>query len=216
MSDSHSSASEPKGGLFSFLKRNKGEEAEPEHGPLDPDLPRNLVPYSTDHGPLFNLRVKYRGVYDLDGLYKFMSGWLRKRRYEFHETLYKNKPPEVEIRWRAERKKTGYIMEILTVYFHMWGEYDVEVVQNGKKKKMANARMIITLDGNIVAPHPDIFEQPRWTANNVERRLLRIFNNWFMKNELNSIYWDTLYYEMNQFQGAIKDYLGMSAGGNVY
>ena len=37
-----------------------------------------------------------------------------------------------------------------------------------------------------------------------------------MKRELEAIEWDTLYYEMYKFHGAIKEFLKYEAKGNVY
>lgn len=155
-------------------------------------------------------------MYDLDGLYRFMANWLRQHRYELNENLYKFKPPEFEIRWKAERKATGFVMEYITIYYHSWGEYDIDAVINGKKKRVSNARMKLVISGGIEAPYEDIFGAPRWTHNAVERRLLLLFKNWFFRREIESVYWDTLYYEMYKFNGAIKDFLKLEAKGNVY
>lgn len=208
---------ESKGGLLGlFLKKRQ------EGAPVDPKAPIPIhTPSAPDYDPkaigsLYTTRIKFRGLYDLDGLYSFMANWLRQRRYEIQETLYKAKPPELEIVWRGERKITGFVMEALTINYHSWGEYDLDVMVNGKKKKMTNARMILTLSGEIRAPYEDIFGRPRWTANAVERHLLDLFRNWFMRRELESVYWDTLYYEMYKFNGAIKDFLKYEAKGNVY
>ena len=197
------------------LFRRKEEPIVDEKGPIPVHTP-TAPKYNPSYEPLFPTRIKFKGLYDLDGLYKFMANWLRQRRFELYENLYKSKPPELEIRMRAERRKTGFVMEVITIYYHSYGDYDIDVVLNGKKKKMTNARMILTIGGEIRAPYEDIFGRPRWTANAIERRLLNLFRNWFMKRELESLNWDTLYYEMYKFHGAIKDFLKYEAKGNVY
>ncbi|MBI2664394.1 hypothetical protein HYX10_03560 [Candidatus Woesearchaeota archaeon] len=202
-------------GLFARFRKKKEEKPADKKGPIEIHEP-HAPAYSESIGKLFPTRIKYRGLYDLDGLYRLMSNWLRQRRYRVYETLYKSKPPELEIRWTAEREKSGFVMEVITIYYHSYGEYDVDVVINGRKKKMTNARMILTLGGDIKAPYEDIFGRPRWTANATERRLLNLFRNWFVKRDLESVYWDTLYYELQKFQGAIKDFLRMEAKGNIY
>lgn len=209
-------AETPKASLFGLFAKKKVEEA-----PVDPKAPipihvPSAPPYDPEFGKMYTARIKFRGLYDLDGLYKFMANWLRQRRYELHEPLYKAKAPELEFNIRAERRTTGFVMEVLTLNYHSWGEYDLDVMVNGTKKKMTNARMVLTFGGEIRAPYEDIFGRPRWTANAVERRLLDLFRNWFMKRELESVYWDTLYYEMWKLHGAIKDFLKYEAKGNVY
>ena len=202
--------------LARLFGRGKKEEA-----PIDPKAP---IPVHTPNPPAYNptfegwypANIKYKGLYDLDGLYRFMANWMRQKRFEVFETLYKSKPPELEFRMYGERKVSGFVMNIVKVHYHSWGEYDLDVVANGKKKKMTNARMIITISGEIRAPFEDIFERPRWTSSAIERRLLSLFRKWFMKRELESVYWDSLYYEIYKFHTAIKEYLKMTAEGNAY
>lgn len=204
------------GNLFGLIKNKEEAHVDPK-APIPIHYPQEHVPnYSSKFAPLFDTRIKFKGLYDLDGLYRFMANWLRQRRYKVYENMYKSKPPELEIRWRAEREATGFVMEVITIYYHSWGEYDIDVAMNGKKKKMANARFILTIGGEIQAPYEDIFGRPKWTHNAVERRLLNLFRKWFMKRELEAAYWDTLYYEMYKFHGGIKDFLKLEAKGNVY
>lgn len=159
----------------------------------------------------FPHRIKYKGIFDLDGLYKTMALWFKEKRFELHERLFKSKPPEMEVRWEAERKRTSYVRELVFVHVHMWGDYDVEVIKNGQKKKMANVRMIITITGDVEAPYSDIFGRPRWTASNIERRFQALMFNWVMQRELAGLYWDQLYYELYSLNNRIKDFLKFGA-----
>lgn len=201
--------------LFGLFKK-KSEAAVDSKAPIPIHHPK-VPSYNPVLEELFPARIRFKGLYDLDGLYALMANWFRQRRYELHETIYKAKPPELEFRLRAERKKSGFVMEVITIYYHSWGgEYDMDVVVNGKKKKMTDARMTIRIGGEIRSPYEDIFGRPRWTANAIERKLLHLFRNWFMKRELEAVYWDTLYYEMWKLHGAIKDFLKFEAKGNAY
>ncbi|MBI2145520.1 hypothetical protein HYU18_04335 [Candidatus Woesearchaeota archaeon] len=194
----------------------KEEEGLPKEGPLPVHVPKltseggKVTPYENTMG-WYPHRIKYRGMFDLDDLYKSMALWFKHRRFELHENLFKSKPPEMEMRWRAERKRTSWVKEIIIVHVHMWGQYDVEAIVNGKKKKMANVRMIITINGDIESPYADIFGKPRWTDSNVQRRLHRIFWRWVMQRELGGLYWDRLYYELYDLYGLIKGKLKMGA-----
>ncbi|MBI2144374.1 hypothetical protein HYU17_04475 [Candidatus Woesearchaeota archaeon] len=187
----------------------KEEEGLPAKGPLPVHMPK-AAPYSTRQG-WYTHRIKYKGMFDLDGFYKTMALWFKERRFELHEKLYKSKPPELRIEWEAERKRTSFVKELVFVYVHMWGDYNVEVIQNGRKKKMANVRMIVTVDGDIEAPYADIFGQKRWTATNIERRILRVFQRWIILREVQGLYWDRLYYELYDLYGTLKEFLKFGA-----
>jgi len=202
-------------GILSRVMQRFSSTPEPEKGPL-PVQAIEIPRYAKEGGRSpYPMRIKFKGMYDFDALYRFMSQWLKGHRYEFHETLYKFKPPELDIRWRAERRKTGFAKDILHVEFHMWGDYDVEVVEKGKKKKMTNARMIITLNAEVEAPYANMFGQRRWNLP-MERRLLNIFHNYVLKREFELLYLDALYYELYSFHKAIKIFMKLSASGSAY
>jgi hypothetical protein len=207
-------------GVFGFL--GKKSEAEPEKGPIDVRQMRanmGKLPVPSSEGGFtwsdWPIRVKYRGMMELDGLYRFMVRWLKQRRYEFHETLYKYKPPELNIKWRAEKKKSGFVKVFIDAEFHIWGEYDIETIVNGKKKKMANVRFTLLLKPGLEAPYNNLFGDRRWNQP-MERTLLRLFNEYVMKRDFEELDWDVHWYEVVQFQTAIKEYLKMEARGSAY
>src|SRR3989338_659717 len=95
---------EKKGG---FLQRilvkvpivgGKKEEAElPGSGPVPIYIPK----YTSEGGKVTKIdrgmgwyphKIKYRGVIELEGLYRLMALWFKQRRFELHERLYKSKP----------------------------------------------------------------------------------------------------------------------------
>ncbi|MCF7866869.1 hypothetical protein K9M18_05545, partial [Candidatus Woesearchaeota archaeon] len=64
--------------------------------------------------PDHEVEIRYKGVYDFDGLYKLMRGWLDERRYDFMETLYKDKVAgtlgnKVEIKMTPEMKIDEFV-----------------------------------------------------------------------------------------------------------
>src|SRR4030042_1912250 len=110
-------------GLLDFIlpaKKKEGEVEKPSIAkiPSEPSVPKVERDYDMSSK---RASVKFRGAFDLDGLYKTMYKWFEDKQFEFHETLYKSKSPELELEWRAERKKTGYIRDVIRVHFHLFG-----------------------------------------------------------------------------------------------
>jgi hypothetical protein len=214
-------AEEKRGIVGSILQKvplvggsKKEEEGLPEKGPV-PTIPNptgKVVPYKTEPVGSFTHRIKYKGMFDLDGFYRTMALWFKDRRFELHETLYKGKPPELEIRWRAERKRTSFVKEFVNVRLHMLGEYDVDAIVKGKKKKMAKGRLTVAIYADVEAPYEDIFGEKQWTATNIERRLLRLFQGWIFKKELEGLYQDQIYYEVYSLYSTMKGYLKFGTG----
>ena len=223
MADNRGAAAPKKGFLQGILQSfpvigAKGQQQDnfPAKGPIPVTPIMNSIGKVVDisgakGGMMFPHRIKYRGMFDLEGLYRTMAKWFKDGRYELHENLYKSKPPETEVRWMAERRRTNWVLERVTVHVHMWGDYDVEVIVNGQKKKMAKVRMIITINCGIFTAYDDIFGKPRWTASNLERRLQKIMYGWVMKREVGGLYEDRLYYELYDLYSIIKEYLKFGA-----
>ncbi|MFH1182442.1 MAG: hypothetical protein V1702_05770 [Candidatus Woesearchaeota archaeon] len=196
------------------------EDPEPLKGPIDvrkmragiKNLPPGKSPFDWRDWPS---RIKFNGMFDLESLYRFMAHWLKQRRYELHETMYKFKPPEFNLKFRAEKKKSGFVKTIINVDLHMWGEYDIETIVNGKKKKMANGRMILTIDIELEAPYANMFGEKRWSLP-MERKLLRFFQEYVMKRDFEELDFDVLWYELYQFHTAIKEHMKLEARGSAY
>lgn len=205
MSDSHGSAK-------SVSKHDEDDGKKALDVPPHPSLPEDSRAHGRMGLPYF---IKYKGVFDFQAIYKFMVGWLKKRGFEFYETLYKAKPPELEIRWMAERRKNGFGMDKIHVHFHIYGDHNYEVVEHGHKKSMFNARMTITIEGEIEVPYEDIFGRKRWTTP-MDRKILNLFMKYVMRQEVDLLHADALYYEMQKFQADIKNYLRMTASGTGY
>ena len=112
------------------------------------------------------LILRYKGIFDFDGLYKLMVQWLKARRYWFHEDVYKVKPSlsgiEFEIFWHGERKVTEYCQYRINVVFHMWDVTDVEVIQEGVKKTLMKCRMEIVFDAVIELDYQGKWEDTKF------------------------------------------------------
>ncbi len=171
---------------------------------------------STKEAPLNKHVIKYNGIFDLDSLYKMIYEWFMDRGYYFEETGYKHKVPnpsgaEDEVTWSGWRKTTEYMREWVTVYFFFWGKRDVEVIKEGKKVKLTKSRMLIELDGRI-----ELDYQKRWEQSQFGQYLRDFYHKYIVKKELESIWWDRLYYIMLKLHNEIKEFLDMQSKENAY
>ena len=60
-------------------------------------------------------RIKFNGIFDMDGLYRLMHDWFVDRGYYLEEWRYKHKVPspsgaEQTINWSAWRKVNAYVL----------------------------------------------------------------------------------------------------------
>ena len=196
-----------KKGIFGWLSAEK-KESDEEKG----EEPR--MKEATFNLPKF--RIKYKGVFDLDALYRGSANWFKERKYELNETLYKSKPPELELNWKGVRKKTGFYKEVIEVHFHLFETRPVEVIEKGIKKQYADATMTITIWGAVETDYEDIFGESKWRDSSLKRKLLDFYNKHIVKLELDTMQVDVLYYEMYNLQTLMKKLIGMKTTGSAY
>lgn len=162
------------------------------------------------------IKVGYSGIFDFDGLYLVIAQWFKARKYWFHESTYKFKPGsewgnEVEIKFKGEKNVTDFYMFEIEVYFHVWDMADVEVIQNGVKKKLTKGRMEIVISGDVTFDY-----QNKFTKSKFYERLYKFYIKFIVREKITDNVPDVLYYRMYKLQNLIKEYLDMQAKGNEY
>ncbi len=162
------------------------------------------------------LMVRYTGVLDLDGLYRVIVQWLKARRYWFHETTYKHKVPspfgaEEQIRFRAERKCSEYYKHDITIMFHIWDQVPVEIIEEGKKQKLIKAKVEIVIQSTCTLDY-----QNKFGKTPLMRMLRTFFQNYIIREKIENIWGDELYYRTIKLQAVIKDFINMHTKSHEY
>lgn len=160
--------------------------------------------------------IRYKGLFDFDGLYNMMVQYLKARRYWIQEAKYKHKVPspsgaEQEIRWTGNAKVNDYIMYDVIIDLHLWDMTEVEVIKEGVKKTLTNARIELIFQGFITIDYEKRFDvSPFWQG------IKDWYNKYITKEDIESIYGDTLHYKMQHFVDNVKQFLDMQAKGYEY
>lgn len=189
----------------------KKEEIIIEESPQGVYLAEKLSPDFWNQG-----RIKYDGLFEWEGLYKLIYLWFVERGYYFEETFVKTKIPtpmgaENEYELKGWRKSTDYIKEWVRVKIHTFEMREVEVIKEGKKKKMVKARMFIDFYGNIEMDY-----QQRFAATQFGQYLRSFYDRLFLKKEFDSIWSDRLWYYIYKLHAEVKQYLDMQAKENAF
>jgi hypothetical protein len=165
---------------------------------------------------LRKLLIRYKGVLDLEGLYRVVVQWLKSRRFWFHETTYKHKVPspfgaEEEITFNGERKCTEYYRDDIRVYFHVWDQQEVEVIREGKKQKLIKAKVEIQIQGTLVLDWQGMFDRSPFM-----QKLRNFIHAHIIHEKIENIWHDELFYRTMKLQAVIKDYLDMQTKSHEY
>lgn len=161
-------------------------------------------------------RIKYDGIFDWEGLYRMIYDWFRARNYYFEETSIKYKVPsplgaEVKVDMSGWRKTTDYIKEWVSVFIIFYDLREVEVIKDGKKKKLMKGKMIIEVHGYVETDW-----QGRWNQTQFGQYLKEFYDKFLIKKDLENVWWDRLYYIMYKLHTEIKNYLDMENRENAY
>ncbi len=159
----------------------------------------------------FHRTIKYSGVFDWDGLYKYVQKWLKDRDWDFMETLAKEKPPWVIYTWIARKKLSFYAALQINIEFRLWQPKKVEVVREGVKQTLTDARMRIVLSGAQILDYDGDFEKSDFL-----KRVEKFLNKYVMYHENLLKYFDYLDYYIHGLATDIKSYLKMDTASSAY
>jgi hypothetical protein len=159
--------------------------------------------------------IKFKGTFDFDKLFNEIYSWLDNRHYEINESKFKHKVPnakgkEEEIGWKADRKITHNIKYWINLDFKFCDFKDVEIVEEGKKKKMSFARVIIKINGAVEHDYNNQFK------SKFQKKLYKFFTQFIYKEDLGVIHADTMDYEVYRLHSLIKRNLGMTIDANAF
>jgi len=97
------------------------------------------------------LKIRYKGVWDMQDLYEGTVSWLRERKWKFHEKVYKHKHPspfgaERQYVWMAEQNVDEWVRIQIDMYMHTYDAHDIEMIdKKGNKRIFTKGKIWVTL-----------------------------------------------------------------------
>ena len=159
--------------------------------------------------------IKYKGNYDFDGLYKLVTNWITKRRYELQEKKYKDKTDnimgnEVEIDLTGEKKETPFVRLWIYVSFHMWDYKEKEGKLHGETKNFTGGRITIDIETKV-----ELDWQGKFKGSKAKKLLGKLYV-WIMKKEFEVKNIDAQEYEALKLEQEVKKFLKMETDTHAY
>ena len=160
-------------------------------------------------------RIMYKGIYDFDGLYKFIINWYKDREYYLEQKDYTNKIPtifgkEEEFKLNGWRKVTAYYKFEVDVYLHLWDTSSVEIIENGKKKKKYKGRIMIEFSGKIETDYVGMWEKSRGALE-----LKKFLDRFIFKKHMQEEWSAELYLSILNLHARVKEFMDMTGKGQV-
>lgn len=153
--------------------------------------------------------LKFKGVFDYDGLTAYLMKWLQDRHYQITEKNHKHKMScphgfEIERSIVAYRDISEFYRYNVGIEIHLWDAFQVDAVKGGKKMKLWNARIEIQLNFKVECDYSN-----KWNTGPFMQKLLVFFCNHIIKKEIIIKHADKLYYKLLALHSNIKKFIGM-------
>ncbi len=149
--------------------------------------------------------IKYYGIFDYPGLLRTIYNWGLKQGMEMHDKKSKHKIPDAR---GAEQEQTLVGWRKVDAYVKFWftvstrAEYlkDVDVIVDGKKKRLTQGKIRIRITGYVELDYNNRFE----TSPFMEK-VRDFYHKYIIRTKIQNIWEDTLYYRLYKLNQKIME-----------
>lgn len=155
-----------------------------------------------------DLRVRQKGIFDMNELYKTMFRWFSQHNYDFQEKEYIDKvQPDggrvLELGWWSYRKISDYVRFRIKVKFLVVGLKDIEIEVDGMKRKTNSGDCEIRFTAWIETDY-----EGKWEANPITKFFREFYNKYIMRSRIED-YETELHEELYELMGEVKAFLNL-------
>jgi hypothetical protein len=118
------------------------------------------------------LLVRYKGDFLFNKLYSAINKWFKANRLKLCENKYKDKISDgkrlIEIKLYGDLKITEYYKHQVNVKIIAENYFERQVQVNGKKELIGNGKVLVEINGVVIADHKDLFtvkSKHNWVTN---------------------------------------------------
>jgi hypothetical protein len=170
---------------------------------------------STTETSLYQV-VRYKGIFDLDELYKIVHDWLTSRGYQVHEHKYKSiilpaGGKERSFDWDTFRPVTEFIMFRINIHWQIQDVIDVEVVKDGKKQKLHKGRLMMRVQHRVEMDWNERMAYKEW-----HQSIVKFLKGFMYRKKIDTLWEDKLRFKCYELVNVIKESLDMMTKGNEH
>lgn len=160
--------------------------------------------------------IRYKGIFDLNEVYRIIHDWLSSRSYETHEYRYKSIMQHTGCRerafdWRAYRKETEFVMFWITVHFQIQDLMPIEVVKDGKKKQLLKGLLLIRIQHEVEFDWGE-----RFARSKMHQSIVKFLTTIMWKKKIDTLWEDKLRFKCYELANVIKESLDFMTKGNEH
>jgi len=159
---------------------------------------------------IYDGKVVHGGTFDFKGVYSFLHEWLSDENgYAVIEKKYSEKikgdSKDIEIEWECYKKVNDYFRLKLKVKTRVIGLTNVEVQENGVKKKMNKGEIEVKMDGFLEKDYEN-----KWEENAFMKLMRGVYDKFIVKNRIEQ-YEDKIVGDIDGTLAQVKSFLFLEA-----
>ena len=157
---------------------------------------------------VFSSKIKYEGIFSFADFYKFCYDYITEEldfgvaENEYSEKL-KGDTKELAIEWEGEIKITDYFKYVIKVNFLIFNLANIEVQQEGKKKKTNKGILSVAVKGTMVSDYDGKYE-----TSPMLRFFRGVYEKWIIPSKIEQIE-EKLISDCDDFLSQAKAYLAL-------
>lgn len=161
-------------------------------------------------------RLRFKGVFDLNDLYRIIYDWLVSRGYQVHEKKYKSivlpgGGKERSFDWEAYRKGNEFVALWIWIHFQIQDAQEIEVVQNGETKKLVKGVLFIRISQDV---EMDFSE--RFAYSKLHQTILAFMAGPMWNKKIETMWEDKQRFKAYELANLIKETLDFMTKGNEH
>lgn len=160
--------------------------------------------------------IRYKGIFDINELYRIINDWLVSKGYQVQEHKYKSIAlqtggKERTFDWNAHRKMTEFITIWIFLHFQFQDMMEVEVVKEGKKVKLHKGLIMIRVQHKLEFDFSERMGKTKWSAAIVE-----FMQKAMWRKKIDTLWEDKLRFKTYELMNVIKEALDFMTKGNEH
>lgn len=160
--------------------------------------------------------IRYKGIFDLNELYKIIHDWLISRGYQVHESKYKSISlqtggKERTFDWNAHRKVTDFVMYWINLHFQFQDTMPIEVVKDGQKKTLYKGVVMIRIVHTV-----ELDFSERMSRSKLHQSIVKFMQTVMWRKKIDTLWEDKLRFKCYELMNIIKESLDFMTKGNEH
>ena len=151
--------------------------------------------------------IEHKGLFNFSTVYSFAHSWFRENQYGVNEDKYAEKVTrnkrKIDIEWKAMKRLSDYFKIEYKVVFEVKEMTEVEAEIDGKKEKMNQGEIKITITSSLIMDY-----QSKWDTSPFNRLMRDIYNKYIIPSRVEEKE-DEVRTDLTQFKESLKDLLTM-------